>query len=1224
MTKDAIITLSINEAGTPPQSTYLFTVMVDGDVVASNQSLSPEDSRAVREISRRYNALFEGGCAPKLAAEKMAAIGAELFALWLAGSWEKIGANVKSGSRRLLVLASDLPDVLNLPWELVHPPKGDFLGLNSKFSIRRFPRSGGQIPNFDGDLRPRPLRLLLAVSSPTDLATLDYEREEEYLIKAISGLDVAFDSGDLGSFQDLRDHVEQFQPHVVHLTGHGAVGKKCPWCGRLNGPDEKVCGNCSASLEGVSAQGYFAFEDESGKTDMKSSEELGSLMAVSGVQCVFVSGCETGKAPPTEALGGVCQGLVSEEVPLAIGWAASISDDVANQFARSFYRTLANGRPVDRALIQARQDVWKSCEKRGDPSWTLPVLYSATDQGEIFDLQKPPENPARQIGEQRPLPGMIEGYAEQFVGRRREQQRLLAALRDGSLQTVIIIGLGGSGKSSLATRLAWKLKGDGFTPIAVPSSREKPLTGDLLLRTLGDAFLAADLKEAFHTLSDPQIPADARLRYAVGILNKNRFLLVLDNFESNMDEAKRSILDPKLAEFYEYLLASLTGSSRAIVTSRYLPEVKLPPKVKEEPLGDFGESSFFKFMRRDDLVENRLRSGELSHELMLEVHRLFGGTPRFLDQIRKVLRDIPTDDLEKQLKAVKVPSGLEKGELQKKLDEYCESIFTSRLYGYLSSQSRTALSRAAVYGVAVNLEGIAAVTGEPVESLRGFVREWQNHAFAYPDSERGDELWAVYGLLRNWLLVQLSPKDRKVAHKAAGDFLSDLVQQNRTGELGLFWMDCLLEARSRYLQASDCERAREVTGQISGFLMRIGLYDDIIRLNEELFLCDNNPDQMEWIGNSYLYRGEYEVAREAFEKELKMQQERRDLLGEGRALHNLAVIDFNRCDYEAARQKFEIALKIRQQIGDRKGEAATLHNLASIDFNRCDYEAARQKFEIILMIKQQIGEREGEAATLHNLASIDIERGEYELARQKFEAVLKINQQFRNRTREASTWHELGRIDFNRGEYEAARQKFKAALSISLQIGDRAGWASTLHNLGVIDLERGEYEEARQKFEAALRVSQQIGNSEGEASNWHELGRIALNCGEHDVALQKFEMAFRVSQQIGDRALEASTLRNLAVINQERGEYEVARQRFETALRISQEIGDRIGEAQPFSQLGIMASERSRIKEGLRLIVLSAMILRYFSHADLKHVEPWVNGLASELNYTQEQFNAML
>jgi hypothetical protein len=98
MTKDAIITLSINEAGIPPQSTYLFHFMVDANVVASNQSLSPDESKTVREISRRYNALFEGGCVPKLASEKLAALGAELFGLCLSRSWNRIKAQVNSSS----------------------------------------------------------------------------------------------------------------------------------------------------------------------------------------------------------------------------------------------------------------------------------------------------------------------------------------------------------------------------------------------------------------------------------------------------------------------------------------------------------------------------------------------------------------------------------------------------------------------------------------------------------------------------------------------------------------------------------------------------------------------------------------------------------------------------------------------------------------------------------------------------------------------------------------------------------------------------------------------------------------------------------------------------------------------------------------------------------------------------------------------------------------------
>ena len=123
---------------------------------------------------------------------------------------------------------------------------------------------------------------------------------------------MAFDSCDLGTFEELKEKVSEFKPHIVHLTGHGAV------------------------LDG---QGHFAFEKEDGTADLVPSEELRRFLAGSGVQCVFVSGCQSGKAP-REALAGICQSLVGAEVPLAVGWAASIADDLATNFASTFYRTL--------------------------------------------------------------------------------------------------------------------------------------------------------------------------------------------------------------------------------------------------------------------------------------------------------------------------------------------------------------------------------------------------------------------------------------------------------------------------------------------------------------------------------------------------------------------------------------------------------------------------------------------------------------------------------------------------------------------------------------------------------------------------------------------------------------------------------------------------------------------------------------------------------------------
>ncbi len=89
--------------------------------------------------------------------------------------------------------------------------------------------------------------------------------------------------------------------------------------------------------------GHFVFENEEGTSDLRSSQEIGQLFAGSDVQCAFISGCQTGQAPQVAALGGVCQRLVGEGVPMAIGWAASITDDVANQLARTFYGTVAAG-----------------------------------------------------------------------------------------------------------------------------------------------------------------------------------------------------------------------------------------------------------------------------------------------------------------------------------------------------------------------------------------------------------------------------------------------------------------------------------------------------------------------------------------------------------------------------------------------------------------------------------------------------------------------------------------------------------------------------------------------------------------------------------------------------------------------------------------------------------------------------------------------------------------
>ena len=1023
----ATITLNIHEAG----QAFVYHLRVGADLLASNQGVPPQEAREARELAERFAGLFEQHRAPQLALDAQIALGDALFALWLAPHWPAIAARMPAGAPRVLAIASETPSILNLPWELLRH-EGQFLGRDLRYSIRRLPRADGTLSPVAGELPPRPLRILFVACAPTDQDTLDYEREEAALLGAIAaaGSNVAFDSGDLGTFEELRDRIDAFRPHVVHLTGHGVV------------------------RDGL---GYFAFENEQGRTDLRSSTQIrNELFAGSGVQCAFISGCQSGKTPPVAAIGGVCQGLVSSDVPLAIGWAASIADDSATSFAAVFYKTLAAGQPLDRALTQARQALAQGCDQRGDPSWTLPVLYAASAQRQVFDTspRRPAEPPQRPNMVQQSLDGMNDqGRAEGFVGRRRELQRLLPRLRSGALQLAVLTGIGGAGKSTLATRLARKLETDGFQIVAISGSDTNPLTSARLLETFarafrdaarrqqaqGDTMLADELRAAADDMAAERLPARRRLEDAVSMLKRARFVLVLDNLEASLDEQTRRFPDPDVAALYADVARNPLGAARAIITSRYLPaDVALPPTAHEEPLADFPWSAFLKFLLRDPAVEQRYRAGDLPPALLRDLHRVIGGTPRFLLQVREMLRDIGADDLRASLRG-KTPLGdPTPGQLAALQNEYCAAIVAPRLFGYLGAEAQAALCRAAVYGVAVPLAGLAATTGASEERLRALAAEWQRRALACPERERGSgELWLAYPVLRGWLLdpARLDAAARVAAHRAAGDYLRAIEQHDRAGELGLDWTDCLLEARAQYLAAGALDSAHAVTARICGGYSMRGLYAEQERLARDMLGYGEHATTRGWLGRSFDDRGDYKAARAEYAQMQRLAQAVQDKSSEAQALHALATLDLQEGAYAGARALFQQSLEIRQQIGDRAGEAQTLHQLASIDLEEGAYAGARALFQQSLEIKQQIGDRAGEANTLHQLATIDLNEGAYAGARALFQQSLEIKQQIGDRAGEAATFYQIGSLAVRQGKSGAGLPLLAICFLIDQSIG---------------------------------------------------------------------------------------------------------------------------------------------------------------------------------------------
>jgi len=987
--------------------------------IIPDKILNQQDIAFIFGLNKSLKNLFENDSFYKLSLDKQKELGSCLFTIWFGDHWKTLLETLPPTDLIRITIASQDSDILNLPWELMTPDNSDPLGTDTKFSIRRYP--GIARNHSPGKNLPRagPLRILFMSCAPKELQSLSYEREEEFLLKAISGLDVGFDSCDMGSFEELEQRVEEFKPHIIHLTGHGIVKSD--------------------------GKGYFAFEDASGNSDLRSSDDIRRILAGQGVQCVFVSGCQTGMAPYINALKGICQNLVNDQIPFVIGWAASIIDDYAIDFARNFYQSVAANVSIDQSLTLARWKLWDALKPREDLSWLLPVLYASLLDGQLFDLHNR-EEPKRRLQEIKPLPGMIEGFATHFVGRRRELQQILPRLRTGELSVVILTGIGGAGKSALATKIARKLQDqDHYIPIPIPSSHESPLNIEEIIETFAIAFESPDY------LIRPDISPSSKLKYIFHKLNLKKYLLVFDNFEVNLDDSN-SIIDVGVANLYQQLFSGISGESRVIITSRYRPANRssLTQIAYECQLGDLNQSDIRKIMFNDKLLISILQSGEMFEDLLANLYRVFGGVPRFIDQIISLITENPEQFLN-DLKSVSLPEVGDPTELQKIQDEYYNSLLLDKLYSLLTKESQLSLIKCSVYSIAVPADGFAEAAGIDKKTINKYINEWRNLAFIYPYTESGrDDLWLGYGMIRTWLKNKLDAEDVKSASIAAGDYLSALVLDDQESEIDVDRIQFLVEARSLYLQANDLDKAREVTKWLSGYYIRRGMYDTVRSLNYELIECEDHPLPIFWIGRADIDQGRYDHARQLFSKILNKYLKYFDRGLIASTLVNLGTIFTDQGIDQGAYKHLNDALDIFTEIEDKIGIAKTLHNLGTIDLRQGKYQEACKKSNEALKILDVIGDLKGKAATLHQLGTIYLYLGNDKEANNRFSEALEICKVINDPKGIASTLNQLGTISVDHERYSQAYKYFIQALQIFEKLKSPQGIADEYNNIGFI------------------------------------------------------------------------------------------------------------------------------------------------------------------------------
>lgn len=284
-------------------------------------------------------------------------------------SYAALSDNPEVGLRIKLHLNLDDPGVsalAQIPWEFAYESDTmEYLTLSRQTPIVRFIEVQRKPTQH---ALPVMLRILVVMSSPNGVASLDLEKERKLIEQSWAGeSNVEVDFLEHPTPDTLLSAVVAKQYHVLHYMGHGAYDPK-------------------------TGAGALILEDENQNAVMLDAQTLGTVLRdAPSIRLVFLNACDTARTDEDQPFSGVANRLVMAGVPAVLAMQFPITDKAAIDFARVFYPRLVEGYPVDEATAQGRKAILAG--RSGTIEWGTPVLYLRMPDGRLFDRQDEPVAP---------------------------------------------------------------------------------------------------------------------------------------------------------------------------------------------------------------------------------------------------------------------------------------------------------------------------------------------------------------------------------------------------------------------------------------------------------------------------------------------------------------------------------------------------------------------------------------------------------------------------------------------------------------------------------------------------------------------------------------------------------------------------------------------------------------------------------------------------------------
>lgn len=615
-----------------------------------------------------------------------------------------------------------------------------------------------------------------------------------------------------------------------------------------------------------------------------------------------------------------------------------------------------------------------------------------------------------------------------FIGRREELTRIKAWINDKLPQIIIIKGIPGIGKTTLASKIISDKVSKGDVSLFWYRIHE----WDTLRGILADLaeFLSelniSNLKSYLASHTSIELP---EIKKIIEIDFKTlNVIMVFDDFQK---------INKSLYQLFS-LFIEILGLGKS-------PDVKILILTRgETKVYDRRQVAIKKLVAEFEL--GGLNSNDSKHLLNLD-----NITDSEFKKIYKITEGHP---LSIELIAIDMKSRIDESYIGVNLEELFKDqhdinrYIREEIFLRLSTNEKKLLNLISVFRYPVPTKAILIDKKIDYESIDSLLSKSLIHETTSD--------YDVHELVKEFFYRRLPIQHKIKCHKEAAKYYSSKlsVTDEQMGDNVVLDPKAAIEAQYHYLNANNQTKAASLIVEFGTELINQGFTEELGAILKKL-----NPKEISknmWVeilihkGNILTINGDWDTALGCFQDSYEMCKKLNDNCGIARAFNAIGAIYYRKGDWKKARKYYDQGLIFATKENDIKNCSKLYSNIALIHWGNNELSQAVDLTKKSLQLSKKLSDKQGIARSYNNLGIIYWEERKLDEAISAFNKSLKLSEELDDKHTIAILYDNLGEVYRLKGNQARAVKFYERSLKISKELGFKWQIAEIYSNLGSI------------------------------------------------------------------------------------------------------------------------------------------------------------------------------